>query len=141
MASSRSLAAYVSPTWVIDSGAIDHVTGIHSQFQSYSSTNDQRVRIADGSYNHIAGKGTVCIFPNLSLSSVLHVPSFSFNLLFVSALTKHLHCCASFYPYFVFQDLRTGRKIGGGNESNGLYTLDLENTESKVLQTEVDDDN
>ena len=102
MASSGSPTAFASHTWVIDSGAIDHVTGIRSQFQSYSFTTDRRVRIADGSYNHIAGKGTVCVLPNLSLSFVLHVLSFSFNLLFVSALTKHLNCCVSFYPYFVF---------------------------------------
>lgn len=66
MASSRSPAAFASHTWVIDLGAIDHVTGICSQFQYYSSTTDQRVRIVDGSYNHIAGKGTVCVLPNLS---------------------------------------------------------------------------
>lgn len=82
-------------TWVIDSRAIDHVTGIRSAFQSYSSVADGRVRIA--------GKGTVHILPNLSLSSVLYVPSFSFSLLSVSALTKSLNCCVTFYPsYCVF---------------------------------------
>ena len=76
-----------SSTWVIDSGVTNHVTSIRFEFQSCTSTTDRRVRIADGSYNHLVGKGTVCVLPNLTLSSVLHVPSFSFNLLSVSALT------------------------------------------------------
>lgn len=60
----------------------------------------------------------------------------------VSALTKNLCCCITFYPsYCVFQDLRTGQRIGGGTENNGLYILDLKRTEPKVLQTGVVDDN
>ena len=71
-----------SCTCVIDAGATDHVIGIRSVFQSYTSATDGRVRIADGSSTQVARKGTVCILPNLSLSLVLHVPSFSFSLFF-----------------------------------------------------------
>ena len=77
---------------MIDSGATDHVAGIRYEFQSYTTTNDGGVRIAYGSYTHIAGRGTVRILPDLTLSSVLHIPNFSFNLLSVSALTKTLNC-------------------------------------------------
>ena len=37
--------------------------------------------------------------------------------------------------------MRTGQKIGGGSVSNGLYTLDLKNIESRTLQAEVGDEN
>lgn len=136
-------ASSASPTtWVIDSGATDHVAGKRSEFQSYFLTTNERVKTADGSYNHKAGKRTVCVLPNLSLPFVLHVPRFSVNVLSVSALTRNLNCFVTpHHSYYVFQDLRTGQKIGGSSESNGIYTLDLKNTESRVLQTEVNDEN
>lgn len=63
MASSHNSIAFASSTssstWMIDLGAIGHVIDICSEFQSYTSTTNGRVRIANGSYNHIDGKGTV----------------------------------------------------------------------------------
>lgn len=93
MASSHNSIAFTSSTsstWVIDLGAIGHVIDICSEFQSYTSTTNGRVRIANGSNNHIDGKGTVQVLPHLSSSYVLHVPSFSFNLLYVSAQSNIL---------------------------------------------------
>ena len=52
-----AFASSASPSnWLIDSGVTDHVIGIRSEFQSYTTTNDGRVRIADGSYTHKAGR-------------------------------------------------------------------------------------
>ena len=106
MASSHIPTAFSSSaspsTWVIDSGATNHVKGIHSEFQSYTPTTDGKVRIVDGSYTHIAGKRTVHILPNPSLSSVHHDLSFSFYLLSVSALAKNLNCCITFILLIVF---------------------------------------
>ena len=60
----------------------------------------------------------------------------------VSALIKNQNCCVFFHPsYCVFQDLRTGQRIGGGGETDGLYTLDMKRTESKALQSEAADEN
>ena len=87
---------------MIDLGAIDHVTNLRYEFQFYTSTTDGRARIVDGSYTHIAGKGTVHILPNPSLSSVHHDLSFSFYLLSVSALAKNLNCCITFILLSVF---------------------------------------
>ena len=115
-----------TPTWVIDSGATDHVTGMWSIFHLYVQSSNGRIRIANGTFTQVAGEGSIDVLPNLSLASVLHVPQFSFNnLVSFRSLTKTHNCSVAFCPsHCVFQDLRTRQKIDGGHESNGLYILD-----------------
>lgn len=44
-------------SWIIDSGASDHMTGSSELFSSYSPcAGNQKVKIADGSFSAIAGK-------------------------------------------------------------------------------------
>ena len=63
--------------------------------------------------------------PSIPLTSVLSLPNFSFNLMFVSKLTRALKCYISFFPDFcLFQDLMTKQIIGRGRESGALYILD-----------------
>ena len=115
-----------SSKWVIDSGATEHMTGnpnLFSTFQPHSST--PHVTLADGSTSRVLGSGIVNPIPSLSLSSVLSLPNFSFNLLSVSKLTRDLNCVISFFPdHCLFQDLTTKRIIGRGHESGGLYVLE-----------------
>ena len=68
-----------SSAWVIDSGATDHVTDMQSGFHTFTQRPLRRVKIADGTFTPILGKGSINVSPDLSLFSVLHVPSFSFN--------------------------------------------------------------
>lgn len=73
----------------------------------------------------MSGKGSIRCSPSLTLSSVLHVPDFSTNLLSISSLTKALNCKVTFYPsYCVFQELETGKTIGYGRVHDGLYLLE-----------------
>ena len=63
--------------------------------------------------------------PSIPLTSVLSLPNLSFNLMYVSKLTRALKCYISFFPDFcLFQDLMTKQIIGRGRESGGLYILD-----------------
>ena len=112
--------------WIIDSGATDHMTGMASIFSSYTVCSGRdKIRVADGTFSSIAGKGTISASPNITLSSVLHAPKLSNNLLSVSNITKTLNCSVTFFPsHCVFQDLDTGKTIGSGREDNGLYLLD-----------------
>lgn len=123
--SSACLSIRPSPPtpWVIDSAATDHMSGISSLFTHIQSSSSlSPVTVADGSTVPIRGIGTVEPSPSLSLSSVLYIPSFSFNLMSVSKLTKHLHCCLiASLSSVVLQDLRTRKTIGTGREENGLY--------------------
>lgn len=113
-------------SWIIDSGATNHMTGSPKEFSSYvPRSGKDRVRIADGSYVPIMGSGTISCTPSLPLTPVLHVPNFPVNLLSVSSITKSLNCRAWFEPSFcVFQELKTGKVLGTETEHDGLYYLD-----------------
>ena len=98
---------------IIDSGASDHMTNLSKLFQTYvPCPGNQKIRIADGSFSSIAGKGSVPISEKITLQSVLHVPKLACNLLSVSKLSKDSNCCVTlFYSHCEFQDRRTGKMI------------------------------
>ena len=63
-------------SWIVDSGASDHMTGSSQFFSSrIPCLGNSKVRIADGSLSTVAGKGTVKLSDCLTLFSVLHVPN------------------------------------------------------------------
>uniref|UniRef100_A0A2N9GF06 Integrase catalytic domain-containing protein n=1 Tax=Fagus sylvatica TaxID=28930 RepID=A0A2N9GF06_FAGSY len=111
-----------SPSWVIDSGASDHMTGNSSLLSHTSSPcSPSFVTVANGTKTPVQGKGTITT-SNLTLSDVLYLPEFPFNLLSVHKLTLALNCSVAFYPsHCEFQDLKTKRMIGGGFVKDGLY--------------------
>ena len=119
--------------WLIDSGASRHMSGSYQNFIEYApDLKTQSVKLADGSSQTVLGSGTVMCGSNISLSSVLHVPSFPINLLSISCITKELNCAVIFFPsWCLFQELGTGRRLGMGNMRNGLYYLD-DNMSHKV---------
>ena len=112
--------------WIIDSGASDHMAGQSQLFHSYlPSLGLNKVRIANGSFSPIAGKGKIALTPTLTLSSVMHVPKLSCNLFSVSKFTQTNNCVAKFFPsYYEFQDLGSGKTIGNAREIKGLYYFD-----------------
>ena len=83
--------------WIIDSGALNHMTGCINLFSSYIPSSRQlKVKIADGSLSPIAGFGTIKINSALILEPVLHVPNLSCNLLSVSKIPKDCNCWVVF---------------------------------------------
>ncbi|KAJ7950679.1 Retrovirus-related Pol polyprotein from transposon TNT 1-94 [Quillaja saponaria] len=115
-----------SEPWIIDSGASDHMTGTSRNFSTYfPCSGKDKVRVADGSLSTISGKGSIQCTPTLPLSSVLHIPKFSMNLLSISSITRDLNCQAILDSSCCkFQELGTGRTIGYGKEQDGLYLLE-----------------
>ena len=123
------ISAYTASShipWIIDSGATNHMTSCSSLFDTYSTCSGKdKVRVADGSLSTISGKGSIQCSPSLSLSSVLHIPTFDTNLLSVSSLTRSANCSVTFFPtHCVFQELETGKVIGSGKAHGGLYFLE-----------------
>jgi hypothetical protein len=120
----------VSPShaWIVDSGASDHMTGDSTLFSSYSPcAGNHKIKIADGSFSAIAGKGSVVLSPSLTLKDVLHVPNLSCSLMSVSKLAQDKNCQTNFFrTHCVFQDLNSGKMIGTAKESGGLYYFDIE---------------
>ncbi|KAI5418366.1 hypothetical protein KIW84_042851 [Lathyrus oleraceus] len=102
---SAYLSVSLSHTWIVDSGASDHMTGESTLFSSYSPcAGNQKIKIVDGSFSAIAGKGSVVLSQMLTLKNVLHVPNLSCNLI---------------------SDLNSGKMIGSAKESGGLYYLEI----------------
>ena len=90
--------------WIIDSGAADHIIGLSTIFSTYHPCSKKdKVKTANGTLSSVSGKGVIHASNLLQLSSVLHVPNFSTNLLSISRITQDLNCCATFFPtYYVF---------------------------------------
>ena len=103
---------------IIDSGATDHMIGCAKLFSSYTpSPGNVKVKIADGSLSTVAGTGSIEIYPNIVLNSVLHVLKLSYNLISISKLTRDQNCIAIFSQYLCdFQDRISGRRIGTARE-------------------------
>jgi hypothetical protein len=119
--------------WIIDSGASNHMTNDSKLFLLYTTTLRNTVKVANGLSTPVLGAGSIPLSSSLSLSSVLHVPSLSNNLMSISQITKHLNCCAIFFStHCLFQDILTKKLIGLGRERGGLYYLDLK--EAPVLE-------
>ena len=117
-----------SSTWVIDFEATDHMINNSSLFttiQSHPSTSP--VTLANGLTSYVLRSRTKHPTPLITLTYILSLPQFSFNLISVSKLTRTLNCNISFFPYhYLILDLSTKRIIGRGSESGILYIIETE---------------
>ena len=64
------------------------------QFHPFTST----VTLVDESRYCVLGSGTIHPTPLITLTSVMSLPQFSFNLISMSKLTRTLNCSISFFP-------------------------------------------
>jgi hypothetical protein len=88
--------------WVIDSGASFHLIGMSSLFSSYNPCSGrEKVKIIDGSLSSCLVKAQFLSRP-LCLSSILHVPDFSTNLLSIMCITCELDCQVFFILILVY---------------------------------------
>ena len=112
-----------SSQWVIKSGVIDYMTGISclfTTFQPHPSTST--VTLANGSTPCVLRSRTIHPTPLITLTYVLSLSQFSFNLISVSKLTRTLNCNISVFPdYCSIQDLLMKQIIGRGRESRVLH--------------------
>ena len=101
------------------------MTGNSSIFSTFQSPFSPSIVTLANGQPYVLGSSTVFPTPIL-LSSVFSLPNFSFNLIYVSKLTRALKCWVSFFlDYCLFQDLVTKQIIGRGREFGGLYILDF----------------
>ena len=96
-------------SWIVDSGASNHMTGDSSVFHNYTpSFENNTVRIADGTSSKVAGIGTVIISKDITLNSVLFVPNLDCNLLSISKITRDLNCVTKFNSNICFSGFGLG---------------------------------
>ena len=84
LAQQGTFAAYLATKepQVIDSSATDHMIGTSGLlFDLAHSSSLPNVTLADGSATTVSGFGTTNLNSNLSLSLLLYIPVFQFNLL------------------------------------------------------------
>ncbi|KAM1474267.1 hypothetical protein ACFX2I_030299 [Malus domestica] len=116
-------------TWIIDSGATEHMTCDSRQVETLKPSIKTVVNVANGNPAPVIGEGTVSLSD--TLSTVLVVPSLDYNLLSVAQITVVLHCLVIFWPSFcVFKDIRTRKMIGYGIRKGKLYYLELTSNSS-----------
>ncbi|KAL5547823.1 hypothetical protein UlMin_003054 [Ulmus minor] len=114
-----------SRTWILDTGATHHVCHDRALFESFEPSNaTSYVTLPNGQKVSIARIGTVRISSSLLLDKVLFVPSFKYNLISISALTKFSNCVLMFSADgCVIQDTTRAIRIGKGNRVGNLYYL------------------
>ncbi|KAJ9691385.1 hypothetical protein PVL29_013539 [Vitis rotundifolia] len=127
---------FKSTPWIIDSGASDHMINSSNMFESYlPCPGNKRVRIADGNFSPIVGKGLIKISEGIDLKFVLHVPKLTCNPLSVSKLSRDSNCCVIFYEsHCIFQDPSSGKTIGSARMINGLYYFKDNLPSNKIAQ-------
>ncbi|RDX82108.1 hypothetical protein CR513_37146, partial [Mucuna pruriens] len=105
--------------WILDSGAIDHMTPFPSHFTSYLKVpKRQLITIANGDHVPIAGSGNVQLHSSLSLHNVLHVPKLANNLISINRLIQDWNCAVTFFrSHCVIYELTTGRTIEATSET------------------------
>ncbi|RVW30584.1 hypothetical protein CK203_086062 [Vitis vinifera] len=125
--------------WILDSGASDHIFGNKDLFSSITTTSAlPTVTLANGSQTVTKGIGLTHPLPSLPLTSFLYTPECSFNLISISKITRTLNCSITFSDKFVtLQNRSTGKTIGIGRESQGLYHLTSPSTPAVCICTEL----
>ncbi|KAK8300482.1 hypothetical protein V6Z11_D05G387800 [Gossypium hirsutum] len=87
----------LTPFWIIDTGATDHITYSLSSFASYKHIKPILVTLPNGTKLEACISGTVIFHEHLCLHDVLYIPAFTFHLLSVTKLTTTLPCCFTFH--------------------------------------------
>ena len=98
--------------WIIDFGAMDHMTFDSRQVSPLKSSSQNSVSTANGTSIPIIREGSLSLTNTLNLDSVLVVSTLNYNLLSVSQITTALFCVVIFGLNFMY--LRTsgqGRRL------------------------------
>ena len=80
-----------SDSWLVDSGCINHMKNDQDLFRELGRTTVSKVRIGNGEYIPMKGKGTIAIESQTGLKlifDVLFVPDIDQNLLNVGQLVE-----------------------------------------------------
>ena len=88
-------------TWIIDSGATEHMTCDSRQVSSLKNSTHTEVNVANGDVAPVLGEGTISLSDTMKLDIVLVVPSLNYNLLSVAQITLALQLFGCFLALFL----------------------------------------
>lgn len=129
-------------TWIIDTGATDHMTFDPGQIASHTPSSQSVLSNANGIPSPIIGEGSLSLFDSLNLDSVLIVPSLHHNLLLVAQITMALNCIVTFWPtYCVFRTFSIARRLvvvlEGANSTTWTWHLTVKLASIKLKKLGV----
>ena len=88
--------------WIVDTGATDHMVYSLSSFTSITSAIHSYIHLPNGQKVLATHIGSVQISHTLTLTNVLCVLVFFFNLISITKLTDSMPCCVLFFSQFCF---------------------------------------
>lgn len=97
----RTSGEYSTLSWIIDTGASQHVTGDESCLKNIRPILGCPVGLPDRTHVMATMEGQVFLSGGLILNHVLYVPSLLCNLISVSHLIDDSHCIIQFTNFYV----------------------------------------
>jgi GAG-pre-integrase domain len=110
------------------------VTCTAREFSSYTRLAiSLSVKTADGMDQPVVSKGMVKYTNTLTLSKVLHAPSFPINLLSINDIVLQLNCIVLFdISKVIFREKKMGGILGTGTWRSSLWYMDREGNDSAL---------
>ncbi|KAL0412449.1 UNVERIFIED_CONTAM: Retrovirus-related Pol polyprotein from transposon RE2 [Sesamum radiatum] len=115
-------------TWIIDSGATAHMCNNVQLFRDLRPLScTSSISLPDDSKQPVTHCGSIVLSDHITLTHVLHVPHFKYNLLSVNRLSSSSHIEFIFSSSrCLLQDQRTKRVLAVGKLIGKLYILDTD---------------
>lgn len=79
-------------TWILDSGATDHICFNLAYYASYHRVKPIHVKLPNGNVVLACHSGSIQLSSTFILHDVLHIPNFSYNLISVHKLASAMNC-------------------------------------------------
>ncbi|XP_019153543.1 PREDICTED: uncharacterized protein LOC109150021 [Ipomoea nil] len=109
-------------TWILDSGATDHIVCSREFFDDYHIIEGAMVNLPNGEAITVQHKGNIKLADGIWLQNALHIPEFKFNIVSVSKLLQNSSYSLIFdYGQCLLRNL--GKTTVFANEDKGLYLL------------------
>ena len=109
-------------TWIIDTGASNHMTGNLKLLQELKNVQGCPVGLPDGQKVVATKEGTTTLEGGLKINNVLYVPKLNCSLISVTQLIDETNCIVQFTNSLcVIQDRTSRTLIGLGERIDGLY--------------------
>jgi len=122
----HSFCALTRGTWILDSGASEHMSSKSSFLHDLSRLEyPMMINLPDGTQVEVTHKGKLRVTDGLILNNVLLVPEFKLNLLSIKRLCEQLHSTIQFTDSMcILQAPSQRRPLVIGRDHKGLYILD-----------------
>ncbi|KAL2931145.1 Retrovirus-related Pol polyprotein from transposon RE1, partial [Bienertia sinuspersici] len=129
-------------SWIIDTGAIDHICSNSSLFATKTLLSSFiLISLPDGSVKTVSYVGIILLTSHITLKAVLYVPDFTHNLLFVSKFLEDNSLSAIFTSSSCLLQLHlTKKQLALGENHEGLFLFHMNHSHSFCSVSSSDDD-